>query len=399
MTVHGKLSIAMVVHGRFHAFDLSRELLRRGHHIRVFTNYPAFIASRFGVPPSSVVSFPVHGVASRVLNLVAGGAAYRAAEPFLHPAFGRWARDRLMRERFDLVHCFTGVAEEILAERRIESMKTVVRGSAHIETQDELLRDEARRIGHAVERPTPWMVEREKREYALAGAIFVLSEFARASFLEKGVAASRLALLALGTELSAFRADKASIARRRERILAAGRLRVLFVGSFSARKGALDLAQAADELGERCSIRVVGPIADDAVAIAKRARGKIEFKGKVEHYRLPQEYAWGDVFVFPTIEDGFAVVLSQALAAGLPIIATDHCAAPELLREGTTGFLVPIRSPQAIVERIRWCDANRQRLAEMAQNVAATHESSDWAQVAARFEHIARGLLAAGRQA
>jgi len=63
------MKIAIAVHGRFEAFDLARELVRRGHKVRLLTNYPRWAVRRFGVPGECVRSFWLHGVLSRALNL------------------------------------------------------------------------------------------------------------------------------------------------------------------------------------------------------------------------------------------------------------------------------------------------------------------------------------------
>ena len=62
------LKIAIVVHGRFHGFDLARALMERGHDVTVFTNYPTWAVARFGIPPAHSRCFPMHGLLSRVVG-------------------------------------------------------------------------------------------------------------------------------------------------------------------------------------------------------------------------------------------------------------------------------------------------------------------------------------------
>jgi glycosyltransferase involved in cell wall biosynthesis len=100
------------------------------------------------------------------------------------------------------------------------------------------------------------------------------------------------------------------------------------------------------------------------------------------------------VFLFPTIEDGFAMVLAQAAAAGLPVVTTANCAGPDLLREGETGWIVPIRSPEALAERLRWCDGHRPELAMMVARIHEQFQPRDWSDVAADLEAVCqRGVL------
>ena len=130
------LKIAIVVHGRFHGFDLARALLERGHDVTVFTNYPTWAVARFGIPPAHSRCFASHGLLSRLVarlpNTTAGDQEAR-----LHKMFGRWAERELSRERWDVIHCWSGVSEELLASTRVDSSLTLLmRGSAHIMTDE-----------------------------------------------------------------------------------------------------------------------------------------------------------------------------------------------------------------------------------------------------------------------
>src|SRR5206468_12247361 len=79
-------------------------------------------------------------------------------------------------------------------------------------------------------------------------------------------------------------------------------------------------------------------------------RHRIEFRGAVPHVVMPEIYRDADLFVFPTISDGFGAVMLEAMATGLPVISTNHCA--DIVEDGVNGFRVPIRDSRAIAERI-----------------------------------------------
>jgi len=125
------------------------------------------------------------------------------------------------------------------------------------------------------------------------------------------------------------------------------------------------------------------------------ADGCMEFRDRVPPQALRDEYAWGDVFLFPTIEDGFPAVLSQALAAGLPTITTPNGSGPDVIVEGMNGWIVPPRAPLALIERLRWIDANRVPAATMAEAAADHIGARSWAQVAQAFVAGARTRLRA----
>lgn len=390
------LRIDIAVHGRFYAFHLARHLIAHGHDVRVLTNYPKFVARRFGLPADCVKSFVWHGLLSRLIHKLKKSVPLPDMEAQIHRAFGRWVVKKVRKDA-DVVHIFSGVAEElILALRKVPKcpLVTVVRGSAHIKTQLELLREEEIRCGFPVEHPSDWMVAREEREYALADKIVVLSSFAQNSFEQQGVGLEKLWLIPLGVDVSRFRPQDG--AARGERILSGAPLHVLMVGSFTARKGGLDFIEVARKLKGVARFRFVGDTPDGDSMLRQQAEGLVEFVPRVPEFDLPAQYEWGDIFCFPTIEDGYAVVLAQAQAAGLPILTTTNCSGPDLVEAGQTGWVLPIRSPVSFVRQLKWCDAHRAALAEMANAICASPKLRDWGAVAEDFVEHVRAAIGRG---
>ncbi len=390
-----KLRIAIAVHGRFHAFDLARELLRRGHDVMLFTNYPKFAVARFGVPPERVRSLVLHGVISRVLWRVGERHRWLYPEALLHRWFGRWVAAQVRGERWDTVVCWSGVGEETF--RALEGTSTLricQRGSTHIRTQARLLEEEERRTGVPQDRPSPWILACEEREYALADVIWVLSSFARQTFVEQGVEETRLVLVPLGVDTRAFRASPEAVEARCRRIRGGEPLRVLYVGTSSFQKGMRDMAEIVRTLSNgNFRFRFVGPVAAECRDLARELSRFAEFIPKQPQQDLPRFYEWGDVFVFPTIQDGYAMVLDQARAAGLPLLTTTNCAGPDLIRDGVTGWVLPVRSPEVFIERLRWCYHHREELAAMVRRIYNDFRPRDWADVAADFERICLSRL------
>ena len=143
------MKIAVVVHGRFHAFDLARELIGLGHEVLLLTNYPRRWPEKFGVPAKNVRSLVAHGVVSRAA-LALGKAAgnEKLGEAFLHRWFGRWAAGVIEKNPVDVSHTFSGIAEEILSDPSArQKIRSVVRGSSHIRLQRQILEEEEKRAG------------------------------------------------------------------------------------------------------------------------------------------------------------------------------------------------------------------------------------------------------------
>src|SRR5262249_11839571 len=329
---------------------------------------PPRVVERFGFPRSHLVTCVTHGVATKIYSRFRRYLRFFDLEPVLHQWFGRWVRSKVRRNA-DLIYIFSGISEETLKffRQAKDPQIWLARGSSHIRVQRKLLEEEEKRSAIPVEKPSSWMVSREEREYALAQRIITLSSFAQQSFNGQYVAPGKVTLLLSAVDVARFRPDQATIRARLERIGSGQRLRVLAVGTFSMRKGAYDLVQMANIMATKMRFRFVGDVPQEALVLKKRAGKEIEFIRRVAEHELKKHYAWADIFVSPTIEDGFPAVLAQALAAGLPVLATPNSSAPDIVRHGETGWILPIQNPSMFVDQLEWCHKHRDRLQSMAQ--------------------------------
>lgn len=378
-------SISIVVQGRFHAFALAKALQARQVPVRVLTNYPKSIAAGFGIQRDSLATCPALGLLHRIsyrTNLV---KHVPAMERFLHVTFSKWAARQFERHPTDVIHAFSGVALELFQSLKHGPSKTIkqlTRGSVHIREQYQILRQEEKLSGRLIEKPSSWMIHREMLEYQMADHIVVLSTFAKQSFLRHGYSEDKLLTLKLGSDLGQFRPDEFVLNERIRRILSGEPLRLFYAGTVSMQKGFRDLSAMAKQLKNWCHLQIVGNVAPDAQMLVDEAGSDIEFLPRVHESDLPSCYAANDIFLFPTLQDGYALVLDQALASCLPVLATSHCAAPDLVQQDQTGWVLPINRPDLFVERIRWCHENRQKVAEMIQLLWQKNTTRDWSQVA-----------------
>jgi glycosyltransferase involved in cell wall biosynthesis len=198
--------------------------------------------------------------------------------------------------------------------------------------------------------------------------------------------------------VAAFRPGNEVVEARCRRILSGAPLRVLYTGAVSLRKGLWDLAKLARANDRRrFQFHCVGPVLPEARRLAADLVPQIEFTPKQPQSDLPKFYAAADLFLFPTLEDGFAVVLAQANASGLPVITTTNCCGPDLIEENQTGWVVPIRDPEAIQHRLHWCDTHREELAAMVRYISTEFKPRDWDDVASDFEAMCSEAIAEKR--
>jgi len=390
-----KLKIAIVVHGRYHAFDLGRALLQRGHDVVLFTNYPRWAVRRFDFPESRVRSYWRHGVLVRATSKLEQLGITPDTEAWLHTMFSRWAAKELIKDHWDVVHPWSGVSEEILQALDGKTRLSIMaRCSSHIRTQARLLEEEEKRTGSPQDKPSAWRIAREEREYAKADKILVLSSFSRDSFITEGIDPKKVLLMPTCASLKSFRPSPEVIEERCRRILSGRPLQVTYVGTVCFRKGLDDIITILKSLNvslsdkSRFHFRFIGPVAAEAEQRIAELKSHAEFIPKRPQHELPKWYAQGDLFIFPTIEEGLPQVLAQANASGLPIITTTNSGAIDLIQDNETGWVLPIRSPREFTERLLWCDGHREELATMVRRAYNDFKPRDWADVAAQFESI-----------
>jgi glycosyltransferase involved in cell wall biosynthesis len=308
------------------------------------------------------------------------------------PDLSRWIAPRL--DGLALVDALSSWGADLAPVlHRAGARYVCSRGSSHIEFQQEILEDEfARWAAPSPPRFPRWLVERELAEYAAADAIAVPSQFVLRTFLERGVPAEKLHRCPYGVDLSRFS----------PRPRADDRFRVLFVGSVSIRKGIGYLLEAVRPLvcAGQLELWLVGAVAPDARPLLARHADLFVHQGFVPPERLADTYSQGSVLVLPSVEEGLGRVQAQAMACGLPVIATRNTGAEDLLTDGREGFIVPIRDRGAIRERLEWMlEHPDERQAMGAAALRRVASLGGWADYGAAIERMYLGLLGGGADA
>jgi len=197
---------------------------------------------------------------------------------------------------------------------------------------------------------------REKAEWALADFIVCPSEFVLKHVVAEGGAAERCVLVPYGV-------NSGSTADRTSRM--PGPLRILTVGEVGLRKGSPYVAEAARLVGGAARFRMVGRPAVSG-EIAQRISQWVELRGSVPRSQVGEEFRWADVFLLPSICEGSATAVYEALAAGLPVITTENTGS--VVRDSIEGFIVPVCDAQAIALAVEQLAANDGLRALMSAN-------------------------------
>jgi glycosyltransferase involved in cell wall biosynthesis len=185
--------------------------------------------------------------------------------------------------------------------------------------------------------------------------IFAASTFVRDSFLNRGWETRRVLPYTLPLNLDWFKRSDAERPESRP-------LTLLNTGALCLRKGTPYLLEAFRLILKkepRAILRLSQTVRDDAKEVLRRYADlpidwcpffNVRFEDQRQRY--VERYQTSDIFVFPSIEDGFAFVVAEALACGLPVITTRNTGASDLIEAGQNGEIVPIRDPEAIAAAV-----------------------------------------------
>lgn len=223
--------------------------------------------------------------------------------------------------------------------------------------------------------------ERERAEWELADDIVCGSEFVASQVAAISPFGPKCRVVPYGVDLSRFAAPEGG--RRRVE----PPLRVLFVGAVGLRKGVPWLLRAAGMLkGGEAVFRLVGAINCDAARLRAETPPNVEVLGPVPRAEVRAHYAWADVFCLPSLCEGSATVIYEALAAGLPVVTTPNTGS--LVRDGLDGRVVPIRDPEATAEALRRLVHEPDLISRMRESVAQRRAAASWEAYAARVEAL-----------
>lgn len=241
---------------------------------------------------------------------------------------------------------------------------------AYWETTRRLLTEEAERLPNWAAtlgggtQDSPAKLARKTKELELADIVIGPGQFVLNS-LPAWALEKRLLLAHFGSPESPESAHQAAATAS---CFTKRPLRVLFVGSMGQRKGLGDLF-AAVRLFNKSDIELVvmGALLAPLAFYQQELPG-FRYEPGRPHAQVLALMRSCDVFCLPSIAEGRALVMQEAMSQGLPLIITPNTGGADLIQEGKTGFLVPIRSPAAIAEKLQWFVQNRAAIPQMGRN-------------------------------
>ncbi|HVT58074.1 MAG TPA: glycosyltransferase family 4 protein [Thermoanaerobaculia bacterium] len=316
--------------------------------------------------------------------------------------FDRWAAAGLRRlDRVDaVIACEISALATFRTARRLGIATILDAPSLHHRAQDRLhLTTDSPALHRRITRI-------KDLEIALADHVLTVSELARGTYLDAGVAAERVHAVALGADLELFKPaldPQPPVSPPTESRASTGTAPAasgfvfVFSGATIRRKGFDLLLEAfarvsAAEPGAR--LRIVGPRGDSAHLLATHSADPIVYVGQVGQRELSHELRQADCLVLPSRHDSYGMAVAEALACGLPVVVSDMVGAKELVAPGRNGWIVPAGDAASLAERMRWCVRNRQVLRGMREECRRSAEAATWASYYRRFAALLRAIVA-----
>lgn len=229
-----------------------------------------------------------------------------------------------------------------------------------------------------------WKRRRKDEELSLSDCVVVPCGWAEESLSDSPAAPRAVTRIPYGTP-----ADEMEARAERPR----GPFTVLFAGQVGLRKGVPLLLEAWRRLGLKDARLWLAGSKNLSDAYLSDYAGSFQYLGVLPRARLLERMRQADLFVFPSLAEGFGLVIGEAMAAGLPVLTTTNTGGPELVTDGAEGWCVPAHDVDALAARLEWAAREREELWRMGLRARARAERWTWADYRRRLvAELARHL-------
>lgn len=288
------------------------------------------------------------------------------------------------------IYAYRGVALEIFKAARLRGVTCI------LEQTIAPKRVEAALLQEEFDRWSEWqnqidlgliekMAQREEAEWECADAITGASQFVVNGLRLSGVPEEKCHIVPYAVNQANFPYRLRDYDGKRP-------IRILFAGEAGLRKGIQYLYLALKQLSIKSyDCKIAGPV--PLLSGASQKVGEVaNCLGTVPKYKMPELFNWTDVFVLPSICEGSATVTYEAIACGVPVIATPNCGS--IIRDGLDGFIVPIRDSEALAVALKKLIRSPDLIREMSRNAFERSRQFTWDKYGERLSKLVLSQIA-----
>ena len=275
-------------------------------------------------------------------------------------SFDRWAGAHLAE--CDFVHGMPGQCLHLFRAAKRAGIRTILNhATGPVREWVRIMDPEYARVGLRLTDVCPYDPDyfaREDEEYALSDLHCAASAIVREQLIKTGIDGSRIWVVPYGADKRIFHPNGTR---------SPNEFRIVFAGNVGLRKGIKTLLEAlviSDEPSWRMEFcgAVLGEAGADLNAYSGRT--PLQFRGAISQPNLAKTFRSASVLVLPSLEEGFGLVVPQALNCGLPVIASDRVGGADLLRHRDNGSIFPSGDAAALAAELKWWSLNPRRTAE-----------------------------------
>jgi glycosyltransferase involved in cell wall biosynthesis len=223
---------------------------------------------------------------------------------------------------------------------------------------------------------------RKEKEIAEADYVLVPTKKIAEDFIEKGKSANKILTIPYG-----FNSSRFGIGKKED-----DKFRILFIGIVGFRKGILYLLEAFKQLNlKNAELIVISPVDEDIKPLIKKYEKLFKYIQSVPNNEIVKYYNNSSVFVFPSLVEGSAYVTFEAMASGLPVITTENSGS--VIHDEKHGFLIPIRSVDALKEKILFLYNNEKIRLDMGRTAAEFIGNFTWERYHQQLQYVYQNII------
>ena len=380
-----ELKYLILTSGKFHYFDIAKVLYEKNKLHKIVSGYPWLKIKKEKIPKKFVECIGRYQIINYFLHKIPYFNSNKLIDDINY--INKKKIDTIGLNFYKDVDILISSAQSGLNSGKIIKEKSKIyvcdQSSAHIIFEHKIIEQEYKSLSYNKYQPADnRIIDLALKEYEESDVILTPSKFVKSTFNENFH--SKIFVNQLGVNTNNFfpinfiQNEKQSFD-------------IVYIGGISIRKGIHYLIDAFNKIkNPKKRLHLIGPhINNDKEFFEKKInKNNIINYGHVHNLKLNKILNFCDVFVLPSLSDGYGMVVNQAAASGCPIIVTENCGSSEFVSENNCGYVVPARDSNAIFEKLSLLMDDKNLLKELSENAKNSTKNITWENYVDKLEEF-----------